>query len=258
MAENDNEARIMLPPKGHMIEPRHVPRVDRAKYETRIVAFYDILGWHVVGMLAFVGDASGEGWLKMTTFSDNVVASAEYGKQQATWMLTSLSMTQYLGLMYGCLIRGAITVGSIVHNKHVVFGPALNRAYELEKRDAIFPRIILDPECLSDLSTGWPHLASENGFTFLDPFTEEFMSLTKVMSEVWNSDATKKNPRVQAYRAMPPSHMLAQMLDPLRKELVEPLDQRDWDKIAWLYDRIVVRLGLGDRARDYRRTMLHR
>lgn len=42
------------------------------------------------------------------------------------------------------LIRGGITIGKIIHNEEMVFGPGINRAYELESKYAIYPRIIFD------------------------------------------------------------------------------------------------------------------
>lgn len=44
--------------------------------------------------------------------------------------------------------RGAITYGDLFYDneKNIWFGPAMNRAYFLESKKAIFPRIIIDPE----------------------------------------------------------------------------------------------------------------
>ncbi len=42
------------------------------------------------------------------------------------------------------LLRGAITYGKIVHNNQMIFGPALVRAYELESKKAVYPRVIID------------------------------------------------------------------------------------------------------------------
>jgi len=44
----------------------------------------------------------------------------------------------------GILCRGAISYGKLIHDNKVIFGPALNDAYETETRAAIYPRIILD------------------------------------------------------------------------------------------------------------------
>ena len=46
------------------------------------------------------------------------------------------------------IARGAITYGDLFYDneKNIWFGPAMNRAYFLESKQAIFPRIIIDPE----------------------------------------------------------------------------------------------------------------
>ena len=42
-------------------------------------------------------------------------------------------------------IRGALTFGEAVHTANEVYGPAIIRAYELERDVAVFPRVIIDP-----------------------------------------------------------------------------------------------------------------
>jgi len=47
------------------------------------------------------------------------------------------------------LIRGGMTMGNICAADSTVFGPAMVRAYELESKSAIYPRVILDPALLN-------------------------------------------------------------------------------------------------------------
>jgi hypothetical protein len=42
------------------------------------------------------------------------------------------------------VLRGAITVGSIVRSYGQLFGPALIKAYDLETNVAIYPRVVVD------------------------------------------------------------------------------------------------------------------
>jgi hypothetical protein len=56
-----------------------------------------------------------------------------------------------LGL--GLLVRGGVAVGSLYHNGGVVFGRALVEAYELESRDAIYPRVVVAPTVLKRCTT---------------------------------------------------------------------------------------------------------
>lgn len=44
----------------------------------------------------------------------------------------------------GVFVRGAITYGKIYHHGPMLFGSAYQRAYELESKTAIYPRIIID------------------------------------------------------------------------------------------------------------------
>ena len=54
----------------------------------------------------------------------------------------------YEFLKNGFIARGAITHGELFYDneKSIWFGPAINRAYFLESKQAKFPRIIIDPE----------------------------------------------------------------------------------------------------------------
>ena len=45
-------------------------------------------------------------------------------------------------LGYNFLVRGGVTIGPLYHNGNICFGPAMNRAYELESKEACYPRII--------------------------------------------------------------------------------------------------------------------
>lgn len=51
-----------------------------------------------------------------------------------------------LALEKGMLMRGAITKGSLCHQKDCVLGKALNEAVKLEEKTAIYPRVILSNE----------------------------------------------------------------------------------------------------------------
>ncbi|MBW2617970.1 MAG: hypothetical protein JRC92_03735 [Deltaproteobacteria bacterium] len=51
----------------------------------------------------------------------------------------------------GVLIRGGMTFGSVYAKENIVFGPAVIEAYELEKKIARYPRIIISEEIISKL-----------------------------------------------------------------------------------------------------------
>jgi hypothetical protein len=58
------------------------------------------------------------------------------------------------------LIRGGVTVGNIVKSYGQLFGPAVVRAYELESKIAIYPRIVVGEEVFEELENNrglWMH-----------------------------------------------------------------------------------------------------
>lgn len=59
----------------------------------------------------------------------------------------------YEFLKRGFVARGSLTYGDIYYevDRNICFGPAMNRAYELETHYAKYPRIIIDPEYVEKL-----------------------------------------------------------------------------------------------------------
>lgn len=60
----------------------------------------------------------------------------------------------------GILIRGAVTIGFVVKSWGQLFGPAVVRAYELERDVAKYPRIVIDRrifQVLDSLPGAWLH-----------------------------------------------------------------------------------------------------
>lgn len=148
------------------------------KYETKFVGFFDILGWadavkdslHDIEIMKNLGLATSlmrnqtkmsewkkkfsdnpfPGNLQIVHFSDSLVVSTSADFPGKSTMLSTISFLSDALFQYGFLLRGGITKGEIYHKDSLVFGPALNRAYELESKHAISPRIILEKE-LGDL-----------------------------------------------------------------------------------------------------------
>lgn len=91
---------------------------------------------------------------QVTIFSDSIVISfldtnLKNGDLLDLRMIFDLIEGLQLNLIrfHGKLIRGGITEGSLYHKNNICFGPALNRAYYLESKEAIYPRILVD-NCL--------------------------------------------------------------------------------------------------------------
>ncbi len=151
------------------------------KYETRYVGFFDILGWsdavknsvNNIEMQKKLGLATNamrlrtemnNEWKKQFSplhgdpqivhFSDSLVVSTSADYAGKSEIISILSFLSDVLLQHGFLLRGGITKGEIYHRDSSVFGPALNRAYELESKNAVYPRVILDYILVAEFGQG--------------------------------------------------------------------------------------------------------
>jgi hypothetical protein len=140
-------------------------------YERRAVLFLDILGFkqlikeqreelilsaleipkYLEGTYPFNGKTE----MQISAFSDSIVVS-EIVKDDHIGVTRMAGYASYLWWMFlskGVLTRGGLSVGNLHHKNGILFGPAMNEAYELESQLAIYPRIVLSAEvqqCLFD------------------------------------------------------------------------------------------------------------
>jgi hypothetical protein len=159
-------------------------------YERRVVAFYDFLGWRSkiaeagtdpekIGRLRRIilrhsRSLSGQQQhaapeVRFSSFSDNVVVSQPANPKAISHLLATLGAFQLVSAADGFLIRGGATVGWIHHDNVSVFGPALNRAYELESTVAQVPRIVVDQSILDGLGKLPFFMAREDAVNFVNP-----------------------------------------------------------------------------------------
>jgi hypothetical protein len=149
-----------------MSEPPSIP------YENRVVAFVDILGFRAlvsklqsdpllhrrlhralaaiksVGLIA--GDAqTAQGGLEASVFSDSIVISG--GETQLLHVIWTCVGLQARLLAIGVLTRGGISRGLTHHKEDVLYGEGMVRAFDLESRAAIYPRVVIDPALMSDI-----------------------------------------------------------------------------------------------------------
>ena len=245
------------------------------KYEQRAVVFFDVLGWrdHIekaeakpdeIGNLRrLILQASrtlklrGHLGFRTTTFSDNIVISQPVSEMTRA-LVQQMAFVQIGALVNGFLVRGGITIGDIVHDDETVFGPALNRAYELESKVAVYPRFVLDPDIpLREFGNLGDLPVTENGATFLDPFRREFFEFMKrgkfeTPNDVLVAAGLPAMSRRQPSE-LPAAHlMLKDALEKLKAKIRSPIGEREYEKVAWLFDRIAVRLGV-PLARSYPR-----
>lgn len=62
--------------------------------------------------------------------------------------LLDLAYGQAAMASLGFLVRGAVTVGNLYSKSNMIFGDALVRAYKMESKLAVYPRIVVDPVVL--------------------------------------------------------------------------------------------------------------
>lgn len=148
---------------------------ESLKYENRFVVFIDVLGWteavrrssldadstkalglalNAIKVYAeFIGGMRNSGdpnrWPgepRVSHFSDCLIMSVTPDGTGLYHLISALGLLSISFLYQGFVIRGGLTAGAIYHRDSTVFGPALLRAYELEKQYAKYPRVVVDPE----------------------------------------------------------------------------------------------------------------
>lgn len=141
-------------------------------------------------------------------------------------LLVRMAMMQVVAAGGGFLIRGGISVGKIIHTRNAVFGPALNRAYEIESTMAIFPRIVIDENVLPHLPLIPSLIVQEDGLYFLDPFTPRFLqSVVKYADGMDVSWAQNEK-----YIGGIGTH--------LQNEIRKHPAEKEAQKLVWLYQRL--------------------
>jgi hypothetical protein len=65
--------------------------------------------------------------------------------------IQSLALAQAALVEEGLLLRGALTMGMLERSYGVLFGPGIISAYDLERAEAQFPRIVVDSELIEAL-----------------------------------------------------------------------------------------------------------
>ncbi|HEX5127568.1 MAG TPA: hypothetical protein VFW00_12560 [Rhodocyclaceae bacterium] len=233
------------------------------RYERRSVSFFDILGWrnhikvagnnprHIARLaslpLLFCRAVTSfseriEG-AQITSFSDNVIVSVPYTTETVFSSLQGIAKVILGAAAMGFFIRGAFTIGDLVHDEHIVFGPALIRAYELESKRAIFPRTILDPELSELMQLKADFIANDSEFSFIQPFNCEFIERAMLGNSV-NIEMMEKFESIASFRSVESfagvtSQMLLDVI--LARVLAEQAsaDSADIkDKYSWLLKQI--------------------
>ena len=151
-----------------------------------------------------------------------------------------LAIWQLGAAINGFLFRGGVTVGDLVHEDEAVFGPGLNRAYYLESKIAMYPRIVLDPLYMEEFGELGSLCETEDSVCFINPFRLAFCEHLR--------DATYQTPEELAkaglsapqrvYAALSNELILSQIADSLSAQMKEPMTYKDFGKVSWVYDRV--------------------
>lgn len=98
-----------------------------------------------------------EGWMKQENikvkfFSDNIIIAREVtvdNNESISFLINQMNCLaadfQFVFLICRVPTRGGLTVGELFIDDTFVWGTGLLRAYELENKIAVFPRIVIDP-----------------------------------------------------------------------------------------------------------------
>ncbi|KTD05821.1 hypothetical protein Lgra_2598 [Legionella gratiana] len=94
-------------------------------------------------------------------------------------------------LSAGFLVRGGLSAGKLYHKDQIVFGPALLRAYEIEHKEAIFPRVIIDSLLINCLNEDFDEpviLKDQLGNYVVDPFPIIFRLSDAILTDNYKID----------------------------------------------------------------------
>lgn len=162
-------------------------------YEKRIVVFLDVLGFssmieeskadtllrrklkQVTELIRNSAYSEGTG-REVSTFSDSAVISYPLNKYSSLFylLIDIIHLQLNLGAL-GVLFRGGIVIGDCFHDGNIIFGPAMNEAYNLERNVAQWPRVVVSEKTLIE---GMKATIEPNPYG-VDYDTDEILSLVR-------------------------------------------------------------------------------
>ena len=182
-------------------------------YETRAVAFFDVLGWrHAVDNSAIDPEirrkllnvvwsfaVRTKSYVEEDTvdcpshdefsqFSDSLIVSFPYSDARDLHrLLKFVTEFQTTMLFEGLPIRGGVTVGPLFHSGAFAFGPAMNAAYHLESKVAKYPRVVIDQKLAGDVELislmipkHWPFVVNDADDYFSTDFLTAYAMTNKL------------------------------------------------------------------------------
>ncbi|MFR1672974.1 MAG: hypothetical protein ACLSWI_08535 [Candidatus Gastranaerophilaceae bacterium] len=132
--------------------------------------------------------------IKFKIFSDNIIIAipktegANSAKEsiKRDLIVEIAAYFQVLAYKYSLLTRGSVVIGDLYLDNNFVYGKALTRAYELESKVAIYPRIVVD-EKYSDIFKMSQYIRKfiykdSDGVEYLNSF-ECYFDIAKIYKE---------------------------------------------------------------------------
>lgn len=147
--------------------------------EFSIVAFIDVLGFssmvmqdarnhspvflpvfkEIIGEVRASFSGANDG-LDVRMFSDSIIVSAPLETANFTKVLAACADLQRRFLARGILLRGGVSFGKHYADEFVMFSDGLITAYQIECKQARYPRIVVDSNVI-DYFTNFPNLADD-------------------------------------------------------------------------------------------------
>lgn len=164
--------------------------------------------------------------IKVKAFSDNVIFAIPVGNKVKTLFAMCNIISAFQNILisrYKWLSRGGITIGDLFINDNFVWGEGLLRAYYLESKVALYPRVIIDRSIIYEV---------ENITDMYDRMT---VSNLKVLQDFDNYYFVDYSPLdcEEAYNTL-----FADLLNDLYEELISENetshDERIFQKLVWL------------------------
>lgn len=131
--------------------------------------------------------------IKLLSFSDSIIISG-YEYQAIPVLFAAVEFSQIL-IEKGFLCRGGVACGELYHKNEIIFGNSFVQAYEIEHKQAIYPRIVLDNKTLEAVEdsknepTDFSNLirADKDGSKFLNiiyPMYKRRSNIKNVLSDL--------------------------------------------------------------------------
>ncbi len=174
---------------------------------------------------------------RATSFSDCIAVSARTTDVGLWMVILYCNSLQFNLWLQGILFRGAITKGLMDHDEKVLFGPAFIEAYELERRTATHPRIMLAKQVHQDATASqqrqFPNYVADYLLThrYDVPCISPFAGYEKAMT----LDAVHGLKKFIDARSV--------ILRQLQKAAGNPPVLLKWEWLARVYNDLIERLG---------------